>query len=265
MDLEKFGAAAKGLAKNPLGIIALFIVLVYGIAGLVLGTTAKSLSTDQKTVLVWFLFLFPFAVLAAFTWLVAKHPRNLYAPSDYRTDEAYLQSLDPARQIERLEEAVAEASAEMALEVAERDHKAIRGGESPSHEELVRDVVLSEDLALREIQTEYGSSLRRQVAVGEAALDAMFAAGGRGYGVEVKYVTGRLQMASIMRQLEALAVEFRRLGWRNFEVILALVLAPSAGDIESRLPEIRSFAERVGIDLEVRVYRFDELRQKYGL
>jgi len=34
-DLKSFSEAAKGLTKNPLGIIALFIVLVYGFASLV--------------------------------------------------------------------------------------------------------------------------------------------------------------------------------------------------------------------------------------
>lgn len=34
-EIKSFGQTAKGLARNPLGIIALFIVLVYGVAGLV--------------------------------------------------------------------------------------------------------------------------------------------------------------------------------------------------------------------------------------
>ena len=41
--LGEFAKAARRLAKNPLGIIALFIVLVYGIAGLVLGYSAEHL------------------------------------------------------------------------------------------------------------------------------------------------------------------------------------------------------------------------------
>ena len=39
--LSEFGKIAQNLARNPLGIIALFIVLVYGIAGLVLGMRAS--------------------------------------------------------------------------------------------------------------------------------------------------------------------------------------------------------------------------------
>jgi len=57
-DLKTFGDTAKGLAKNPLGIIALFIVLVYGFAALVTAFSA-SLSESERLPLIWFLVLFP--------------------------------------------------------------------------------------------------------------------------------------------------------------------------------------------------------------
>ena len=50
--MENFGNTATKLSRNPLGIIALFIVLVYGIAGLVLGVSGESLVESHKTVLV---------------------------------------------------------------------------------------------------------------------------------------------------------------------------------------------------------------------
>ncbi len=259
MDLRKFGETARGLAKNPLGIIALFIVLVYGIAGLVLGTTAKALSTDQKTVLVWFLFLFPFAVLTAFTWLVANHPKNLYGPSDYRSDEAYLQSLDAARQAQRLEEEVEEAAGEPSEVAAEQ-----RAVVSPLRDEVMRRILLSEDLALREIEGEYRASVRRQVAVGDAELDAMFVSGGEAYGVEVKYVSGRLPLSSLLRQIESVAVATRQFHWTRFHLILALVVDGDPASIQSGLSQVRDFATRVGLDLEVRTYVLSELRQRYG-
>jgi hypothetical protein len=36
-EIKSFGSMATGLARNPLGIIALFIVLIYGFASLVTG------------------------------------------------------------------------------------------------------------------------------------------------------------------------------------------------------------------------------------
>jgi hypothetical protein len=49
--------AAKGLARNPLGIIALFIVLVYGFASL-LTALGGSLSREERLPLIYFLVVF---------------------------------------------------------------------------------------------------------------------------------------------------------------------------------------------------------------
>ena len=88
-DLRAFGDTAKGLIKNPLGIIALFIVLVYGFAALVT-TFASSLSPGERLPLVWFLVLFPVLVLVAFVWLVSRHGGKLYGPADYKDEENYI-------------------------------------------------------------------------------------------------------------------------------------------------------------------------------
>lgn len=88
-DLSDFGSAAKGLARNPLGIIALFIVLIYGFAALTLGFNSH-LEASERLPLVWFLVLFPVIVLSLFGWLVIQHNEKLYAPSDYRSDDSFL-------------------------------------------------------------------------------------------------------------------------------------------------------------------------------
>jgi tetratricopeptide (TPR) repeat protein len=91
MNLAEFGQTARSLARNPLGIIALFIVLIYGIASLVFGLSSSSLGTQQKWVLIWFLVTFPIVVFFSFVWLVAKHSLKLYAPSDFRKDDSFVE------------------------------------------------------------------------------------------------------------------------------------------------------------------------------
>lgn len=81
--------AAKGLARNPLGIIALFIVLVYGFASLVTAF-AGSFTYDERLPLIYFLILFPVLVLAVFAWLVSKHSGKLFAPADFKNEENYV-------------------------------------------------------------------------------------------------------------------------------------------------------------------------------
>lgn len=88
-QLDSFSTAAKSLSRNPLGIIALFIVLIYAFAALTLGVS-QSLPEQAQILLVYFLIAFPFCVLVMFGWLVSKHHEKLYAPADYKTDESFL-------------------------------------------------------------------------------------------------------------------------------------------------------------------------------
>jgi len=88
--VETFGQTAKGLARNPLGIIALFIVLVYAMAALVV--SAAGLTAPERLPIIYFLVAFPVIVLGVFGWLVSRHPEKLYAPSDFRDDRSWLES-----------------------------------------------------------------------------------------------------------------------------------------------------------------------------
>ncbi len=85
-----FADTAVRLSRNPLGIIALFIVLVYAMASFV-AVQSSSNNPDQFLVLTYFLVFFPVLVLAAFVWLVSQHSDKLYAPSDFKNEENFLQ------------------------------------------------------------------------------------------------------------------------------------------------------------------------------
>src|SRR5579862_9419356 len=113
-DVKDFGDTATRLAKNPLGIIALFIVLVYGFAALVTAF-AGTFATSERLPLIWFLVLFPVLVLAVFAWLVSSHGGKLYGPADYRDEENYIRM-----QLRHLETKVGVAAAESTLEIEQR-------------------------------------------------------------------------------------------------------------------------------------------------
>jgi hypothetical protein len=95
--------AAKGLAKNPLGIIALFIVMIYGFAALTLGAT-NHLTESERLPLAWFLVIFPVIVLGTFGWLVSQHHEKLYAPADYRNDQDFWNGVNKTQRTERIQE-----------------------------------------------------------------------------------------------------------------------------------------------------------------
>lgn len=88
-ESKTFGEAAKSLAHNPIGIIALFIVLAYGFASVVTAF-AGSLTPAERLPLIYFLVAFPVLVLVVFAWLVSKHSGRLFAPSDFKDEDNYV-------------------------------------------------------------------------------------------------------------------------------------------------------------------------------
>lgn len=90
--LKDFGNTATKLMKNPLGILALLIVLVYGIAGIVASSSA--FQATERIVLIYFMVSFPFVVLMVLYLLVTRHHNKLYAPSDYANEENFVNSIE---------------------------------------------------------------------------------------------------------------------------------------------------------------------------
>jgi len=88
--LHTLTTSARQLARNPLGIIALFIVLIYGFASSIVGLS--NLNGAERLPIIWFLVVFPIFVLAVFAWLVSRHHAKLYSPSDYRRDSAFIKA-----------------------------------------------------------------------------------------------------------------------------------------------------------------------------
>jgi len=89
--LSGFMEKATGLTKNPLGIIALFVSLIYGFACLVLSSSIHNLNgAEERLPLIWFIIIFPIFILIMFTYLVMKHHTKLYAPSDYKDEKNFV-------------------------------------------------------------------------------------------------------------------------------------------------------------------------------
>jgi hypothetical protein len=86
--LKEFGDIAVKLSRNPLGVLSLAFVFVYGIAGYV--STSSTFQGDERRILVWFMVLFPVAIMAAFYRLVSAHYTKLFGPSDFTDERNFL-------------------------------------------------------------------------------------------------------------------------------------------------------------------------------
>ncbi|MEM9444936.1 MAG: hypothetical protein AAGA18_06240 [Verrucomicrobiota bacterium] len=134
--------------------------------------------------------------------------------------------------------------------------------------DLKRDIYLAEDLAMREIEQEFEVKTNRQVAFGsmDAGIDGMFAKNGKGYGIEVKFVCNTLsrnvinQAAGIGNQL------FERYGWKNFDMIIAVVLDnQNPVEVQKQRNQIQELVNEKGDGYHCRVYEYGELLKKCGI
>jgi hypothetical protein len=274
-QLLEFGKTARSLARNPLGIIALFIVLLYAIAGLVLGVSATKLEASERLPLVWFIVIFPFAVLAVFSWLVSMHHKKLYAPSDFKSDDAFLQALSPEGQRQRLEKEVADLTPSTTKSLDDKEaSKVAIGAEGRSVNRIRADVVLAEDLALRQLEAEFGAPIRRQVALkkdGERAeLDGLLYHDGKLIAIDVKFISAatiRKNIQMRLSEISFLATKIAALGSAsNTKLLVAIVsrdLDPDSSDLIKK--EFDRVLKGAAILTELRFFDFGELQKRYGI
>jgi len=88
LETKDFSQSAQGFTKSPLGIIALFIVLVYGFA--TLAVTFGDNLKDYLAPLIYFLVGFPVIVFLGFLWLVSTHSDKIYGPSDFKNEDNFM-------------------------------------------------------------------------------------------------------------------------------------------------------------------------------
>jgi hypothetical protein len=261
--LQDFGQTAQRLARNPLGTIALFIVLVYGIAGLVLGVSSGSLEPSERQPLVWFLVVFPLVVLVAFYRLVTVHHVKLYAPHDFPDADGFFRALTPSEQKDRLEQEIRELETTPGLVEGEKDVPVEMEGTGLMRGLSTRHAwVLAEEVAFRELESEFGASIQRQVAVaGDFGVDGVFLDKGKIRIVEIKF-TRQPGLAHIARRAaEQLGLIAENLKPASFIIAIVVEGVPSERELERAQEQLKSMP----FPVDLRVYDFDELKRKYGV
>lgn len=262
-----------GWIRNPLSIVALFISLIYGMSALLFGTSVGRLSPDNQSVMVWFIIIFPFAVLGVFAWLVAKHHQKLYGPSDYRSEDVFASTFQPAtfKEIARKLEADVKTQHE---EVAEEPGATHREGAlvqpGPLHFKIKSDAIRSayilENLALQRFEREIKAPLLRNVKLADGLLvDGILERGSSLTVIEVKVLRGGRSPFLVLRSGErALSKAKQRLihSDKPVKTLLILVAEEEAAvqDIERRISEE---IEGPRPD-KIRVYRASDLLKQFG-
>lgn len=207
---------AKSFSRNPLGIIALFISLIYGFACLVFGLGSKSLTCVSEMILVIFLVLFPIFILVSFIYLVVNHHQKLYAPMDYRSDKTFIEAtifetLPEKRQVERMEIDVEQSEKSLDLEGDNGRKTDPLETENPQaiSSNTKKDYFLLEELAIRKLELEFNTTISRQVSFGTSdesivEADGIFVKNETYNIVEVKYTKGKKITITMLQHIESI-------------------------------------------------------------
>lgn len=261
LGMGGIGGSARALSRSPLGIIALFIVLVYGIAGLVLSISSSDLPDGAVWPLVLFLALFPALVLGVFAWLVAKHHTKLYAPMDYPDQDGFFRALSSDEQRQRLEAEVAEIVQDAQDPVSDLEP-------TRAQEDSIRSrVVVAEELAIREIEADNHVSIRRHIASGFGQrFDGVFIKDGKAHFVEIKVTKRKMwgRMGSdLVRKLRLLV---NSKGHSDATLLIAVVtIGLSAEQRERGEESLQRQLGGAGHKFLLRVFGLEDLEQKFGL
>jgi hypothetical protein len=262
--------------RNPLGIMALFISLIYGMCALLLGKTDSQLAPANQTALVYFIIFFPCAILTVFTWLVCRHHTKLYGPGDYRTDKGFLEagrsvlSTDVGHKIqaEITSEERASIDEEASSGTSRESSKVgrfIYGKESNVPLQVARAYFV-EGLVFQELQKDLRGSIRRDVLVSGVHVDGLVCEpDGAVTIVEVKILSpAGKELARRLRDCRAYleqAIEaLRKEVGANPNALLVLVVDGN----EEQATSLSARADAGTFPYQIRVYSLISLMKRYG-
>lgn len=283
--IDDFMRNTKGLTKNPLGIIGLFISLIYGFACLVLSTSIVNLQVaNERLPLIWFIIIFPLIILSAFIYLVVNHHEKLYAPSDFRNDDAFTETMTGKRIKEKLEKEAeilrsADDSDENNEPLKQRNYSGddskpdpILDEETKIHldedEHLEKRISNVEKWAIKDLELEYNTRFKTNQRIVSnrviLELDAYASDSKKVLIAEVKYWQSHKTTKPLMIIIQQFArhVEQFNRAFGNKEVKLVFVLVFDKLN-KSVTNQMQSFVSELEQNVVLRIKEYSELKKDY--
>lgn len=207
--------------KNPLGIFALFVTFIDGIAGLVISANFDNLNGKaERLPLIWFIIGFPILILIAFVILVIKYNEKLYAPKDFDNQEGFLiangKSIKPHEEPKPLEK-----PEQIPLD---KNKKSWSFLSFSSANLSVKQSFMIQDAALQRYSEEHDMEIKTEVQVApNFFLDGVAENNGEVFLFEVKtnYISSMFD--SLKRNVNRINRVVAKNGWDNIHIVLILV------------------------------------------
>lgn len=241
--------------RNPLGIIALFLSVIYGIAGYVISNGFSNLhGCCERLPLIWFIVLFPLIVLGVFTYLVVKYNEKLYAPKDFDNQDGFLKAngkyIKPNEPSETLKHSEKIPVSKKKSNICMFTYSSTIGRESEWKN--------SEESALKKYSNDHNIDIKTEISLGRNYVcDGIAQKDGKTYLFEVKRELSLGNIDIILRRLVALQAILENKRYENLNFILILI-----SDIKiekDKMNDLYSKSKHVIPNLEIVNYTVDEI------
>lgn len=255
--INKFTKYAKELARNPLGIIALFISLIYGFASFVLGIAADKLCENERTPLIWFLIIFPIIVLAAFVYLVVNHHGKLYSPLDFRDDKNFLETINEKHKLLKEYNEAQNVEVENNFtkiekaDIKPREIKRSEKREILSFNDFKDKYIRIENLVFNEIEKIYCAEARRNVKIKglpRSDFDGVIIQKDEVIFIEIKYVRSMTMSKLIANSLISIAEnldDFAKSGYIERKVTLLIFFVYEVKQLDFLFSQIENLEKEL--------------------
>lgn len=263
-----FNKSAEKLSRNPLGIIALFILLIYGFAALLFEFSGSVLEPGQKWWFTIFLVVFPVFVLVDFTILVIFHHAKLYGPYDYRSDDAFFKTIPAGKTKEKYEEKVKEE-----IEIAPKKDLNKAHNKLNVQKQMTEKIEKIEALVFDYYKTTLGFEVEKNmlfIGNGENQyFDGIMERNGVLVFLEIKYLQNeyecqKLFYKTVLKAVSAKASMLRSEKYSKYRFRLDLAVVIKENDsakIDALKQRIIKMLDTELIEIEVRVFGEKELER----
>ena len=241
--------------RNPLGIIALFLTVIYGFAGYVISNGFSNLyGCWERLPLIYFIVFFPLIVLGVFTYLVVKHNKKLYSPKDFDNQDGFLEAngkkikpnepAEPLKQTEKISVSQEKSSFCMFAHSSTIDK--------------VNEWKNSEESALKKYSTDHDMEIKTEISIGRNYVcDGIAQKDGKTYLFVVKRDFSLSIFFKTLRRLVALQANLEEKRYVNLNFILIFISDQKIE--EDKMNDLYSKARLVIPNFELVNYTVDEI------
>jgi hypothetical protein len=261
--------AAK-LAKNPLGIFALFIILTYGMASLLFGYVNNNISEAQKWVFVVFIVSFPVLVLVIFSILVIKYHSHLYNPAEFKDETTFL-GINKSKEIGKKKEKEREIEVEEIVETEKSSDTEYSKNDKTENKKIMSQYIKAETLVLNRLAKEKDAVILRDISINndrDIEFDGLLENDKTLIFVEVKYLRRNFVSFSVIENVAYRAKRVLDIVKNNTNInkkvafILVFVIDSADTDLKRLQTKLNEYKKILSLpSFDILLYRIDELEQ----